>query len=541
MRPPLLHASAALLALLAAAPGPVRAEGGDDPPPPAKEDAREESFDRKVGELEEFPRKAPAGSTFRLRFRLKYPYVGPTLVVVFPDGKPVYIQKVDRVVDSEYEMSFPLDPRGGTHRVSLLAHSAWGDRYAAQFQVRATGRDGKEIDRDIDLPPEDAVYPALDLEEHPLRLEKVLYHRMNHFRKGSGLPPLPWHEGVARCARKQMEDLAKHWEETLNPRTGLGRIVHSLPGSGPHGEDGPTIAGRAQDELGWPVVLPNLPPARPSPARNGRNFVSEVITSPATSLDAKFEQFLLRKSDYRAPMLSAFLTHAAGAATWRWYGWKEFTGPEGVRMREPGPAPPGKTREVLAILAFVQMNDPAAAEAFEKEKREVRAAIARASLPAERADALRALGRYAFPESPRLLREAAKGRDPAVGAGALDGLWLCDPDGAQDRADEFRVRVLRALEGNEECLAAEPLALLGLVRYDAESGREARKAAAEVKARARAALDAAAKAAAAGRVEEARVLFGAARKRFDGFPEAEEEAAAGLKALGPSPPPEGGK
>jgi hypothetical protein len=500
-----------------------------------------EVFDHGIADLDPFDRKVPAGSLVRIAFRLKGGFRTPILVVVYPDGRPDYVRSPDSAAGNRYEMSFRADARGGVHRVSLVAFSPGGDRTAAQLFVHAVNKDGKEVDRDIDEAPAD-YYVPLDPEEHPLRIERILYHRMNHFRRRNRLPPVPWHEGVARCAREQIGDLAKHWEETLDARTGEGEMLHAIPGTGPGGTDGPFIADRVRITLGWPRVTPKFPPAPPLGRRDAVNYVTEAITTPVWSLDAKFEQFFLRKSDYRAPMLSPFLTHAAGAACWRWYGWKARGGGSVPAPTAPGPAPPGRNREVAAALVFVQCNDEDADEPFQREARAALGGPGRAAKPEEKADAWRLVGQYALPEGKRMLGEAAKARDPVVLAGVLDGLWLSDPDQARLRTDSIRVRTYLALGEDEERKAAEPLRAMGLVRFDVATRREAAKLMAEVRLLGRAALDAAAKAAASGDREGARALFEAARKRFEGFPEG-QEAAEALRSLGPpaAPPPGDGK
>ena len=546
MPPPRSLAPALLLAAAlaaAAAPLPAAAEGGAaaPPAPPKEEEADKEVFHRDLVDFEPFDRAAPAGENVRLKFRLKGGFRSPVLVVVFPDGGASYFRP-DVSNGREHEIPFRLDRIGGTHRVALVASNPSGERIAAHFLLRALSKEGKELDRDVDYPPADAVYPPLDPEEHPLRLERHLFHRMNAFRAKHGLPPLPWHEGVARSAREHLAEVARHFEETVNPRTGAGLLLHRIPGAGYGGTEGPTLADRVRQSLAWPIVLPYLPPENPDRARGSPNYVSETLGSNEPSLDHKFEQTFLRKSDLRAPLLSPWTTHAAGAATWRYYGWRKGDGSGPKRFEPPGPPPGNRPREVFTALVFVQVNDPAAAATWERERREVLRAVPGTSGTAEKAAALRLLGQCAVPESPGLLAEAARSRDPAVQAAALDGLWLCAPAEARRLTDPLRVRTIRAFEDEEESRAAGPLRVLEAVRYDAASRRAGAEGFREASARARALLDAADAAAAAGKTDGARALLEAARRRFAGFPE-EKEAEAGLRRLeagaptAPTPPP----
>jgi hypothetical protein len=521
-----------LALLLAAAPipgTPARAAEGGAPAAGAgdPDDDTKEFFLKGLADFESFPRSAPAGETVHLKFRLKGGATSPVLVVVYPGGAADY-RRPDTMTGSSGEISFRLDRLGGRHRVSLVVTQAVGDRTAAQFFVEALVG-GKEVDRDLELPPADTVYETVDPGEHLLRLERVLFHRMNALRAKSKLAPLPWHEGVARCAREHMPGVARHYEETMNARTGIGVLAHKVPGLGPDGTEGPGIGDRVQTDLGWPKVVSKLPPESATRGRGSANYVSEILTQPDTSLDHKFEQFLLRKSDLRAPLLSTNTTHAAGAATWRW-----------VRGKDGAPATPpeaGKAREVLAALVFVQVNDPTAEEAYDKERREVLRAFAATGKPAEKADAYRRLGQFAPVEAPRMLGDvASKPRDPEALAGALDGLWLCAPAAAQKQVDALRVRVLRALDGKEEFRAADALRTLAAIRYDAASRRAGEEGRKDVAARARAILEGADKAAAAGDLDGAKATLVEAVKRFEGFPES-EEIAAGLRRVTAAPPP----
>jgi hypothetical protein len=487
-------------------------------------------------DIDPFPRSAPAGEVVRLKFRLKGGLRSPVLVVIYPAGPSEYIEP-DVSAGNEYQIPFRLDVQGGTHRLSIIGRGPHGDRYVAEFIVKALSKDGKEIDRDVAIPPAYTDYPPLDPEEHPLRLERRLYFRMNALRTSEGMAPLPWHEGVARSSREQIVEIERYWEETFDKRTGVGKLLHRVPGAGPDGAEGPTIAERVRLDLAWPLVVPTLPRENPERGHAKQNFVAETITAPSSSLDRKFEQEFLRYSDQRAPLLSPYLTHAAGAATWRWYGWRKGTGDGSPRPTEPGPAPPGPPREMIATLVFVQVNDPAAAESYERDRKDVQRALSAASKPAERADALRRLGQTALPESPKLLLEAAKARDPAVLAGAVDGLWLCAPEDARRLSDPLQVLVLQSFRDQEESRAAEALHTLAAVRYDAASRKAGAAGLLEVAKRARAALEAAGKAAEAGKLDEARSLVESARGRFTGYPEEEDILAYQRVLARPGGPP----
>jgi hypothetical protein len=522
-----------LAALGAGAPPSAAAEGGAPaPPPPPKEEDKEEVFPALVS-LDPFPRSVPCGEEFRLKFRLRGGLRSPVLIVIFPSGGAAYVRP-DVSNGNDHQIAFRIDRAGGTHRLTLVGFDETGERTTAILLIKGLAKDGTEIDRDVEIPPADTVYPALDPEEHPLRLERVLFHRMNALRKRQGLAALPWHEPVARSARAHVVEVAKHYETTVDPRTGSGeQLPHRVPGAGPGGSQGPTLAERIEAALAWPVVRASLPSEIPKRGRNQPNHVSEALTSPSSSLDQKFEQVLLRKSDMRAPMVSPYLSHAAGGATWRWYGWKAAApGEASNREDAPGPPPPGRAREAITTLVFIQVNDPAAAESYEKERREVQRLLSGASKPAERAEALRRVGQAALPESPKLLADAAKGKDPAVRAGALDGLWLCAPAEAQGLTEPIRLEALRAFAEETESRAADGLRALAAVRYDAASRRAGLAGLAEASKRAREALAAGTALAAAGKGDEARTALEEARRRFAGFPEAEEIAAA-LKRLGP--------
>ncbi len=528
----------AAAALLAGGAPRASAEGGGPGPPGPKEDPDREEVYPALVSLEPFARSAPAGSEFRLKFRLKSGLRTPVLVVVFPDGNAAYVRPdVSRA--NEHEIPFLLDRIGGTHRVTLVGYDGSGERVAAKFLVRALSRDGREVDRDVDLPPADTKYPALDPEEHPLRLERFFFHRMNALRRRQGLPALPWHEGVARPARAMLAEAARHWERTFDARLGYGLLLHRVPGAGPGGSEGPSLADRVRVDLAWPIVVPRLPRAVPERGRGNPNYVSESLASADESLERKFEQVFLRKSDLRAPMLSEWTTHAAGAATWRFYGDKASAGESAARDVEPGPPPPGQPRQAFAALVFIQVNDPAAEATLERERAALRAAVAGASTPEERAAAWRRVGQTAFPDAPRTLEEAAgRTKDPVILAGAIDGLWLCAPEAAARLAGPHRLRILQALADEEEFRALPSLRLLAALRYDAAWRRSGAEGLAEVSKRALAVVRAAEGAARGGRPEEALALLEDAKRRFAGFPE-EEDVRACLRLVGGAgaPPP----
>jgi hypothetical protein len=523
-------ASGLVLALLLLSGGAPRAAAEGDPPgPPApKAEPEAEEVYPSLVSLEPFDRKVPAGAEVRIKFRLKAGLRTPVLVVIFPDGAAAYVRP-DVTRGNEYEIPFRLDHLGGTHRLTLMGFDGSGERVTAKLLVRAVLKDGQEVDRDVEIPSADTKYADLDPEENPLRLERWFFHRMNGLRRRQGLAALPWHEGVARSARVMLAEAARHWEETYDPRLGCGLLLHRIPGAGPGGTEGPSLADRVHADLLWTTVLPYLPPAPPDRGKGNKNYVSESLAAADASLDREFEQEFLRKSALRAPMVSDRLTHAAGAATWRNYG------PKGA----PGTPPKGQARQAFGALVFIQVNDPAADGSYERERTEVRSLLSAASSAEEKAGAWRRLGQAALPESPKVLEGAAgKAKDPVALAGALDGLWLCDPGTARRLTEPLRLRALQALEDREEAGGAEALRTLAGIRYDAASRRAGESGLAEVSARARRILDEAGIAAKGGKPEEARALLLDAKRRFAGYPE-EGEVRAALRLIGggDAPPP----
>ena len=508
----LLLAAALLLAPVPA----VRAGEGEDDPD------REEVYPALVS-LDPVRRTAPAGTEVRIKFRLRAGLRTPILVVVFPDGAAAYVRP-DTQSGNDYQIPFRLDDLGGTHRVALMGFDPSGERVTAKFVVKALGKDGKAVDRDIDLPPADTKYAPLDPAEHPLRLERYFFHRMNALRKRQGRAALPWHEPVARSARAMLAEAARHWEETYDARLGYGLLLHRVPGAGPGGSEGPTLADRVRLDHAWPSVVPRLPGGPPQRGRGNANYVSESLASADTSLERKFEQVFLRKSDLRAPMLSEWTTHAAGAATWR------------TPAERPGPKP---APQAFGALVFIQVNDPAADACLERERAEVRAAVSGASGTEEKAAAWRRTGQSAFPDAPKVLEDACgRAREPAVLAGALDGLWLCAPDAARRRTEPLRLKAVQALEEKEEAAAAAALVTLSRIRYDAASAKAGVEGLAEVSRRALEMVKTAEIALKEGRTEDARTLLAEGRRRFAGFPEEGDVKAAQRLAgsAGEAPP-----
>ncbi len=547
--PPPIGVLVLLLALAAAPPSapPVLALEGVA----ADDDPDKEYFRREIVIFETFDRRLDAGKALTLKFRLHRGYRGPILVVVYPDGASEYLPATPalgvevRNGENSYEVSFRTDPGGGVHRVALIVDTDSGEVTGARFLVRGPTREGKAIDRDVEMPPEDTVYRRIRPDEDPLRLERILFHRMNGFRRKSGAKPLPWHEGVAKCAREHMPVVAQIYEDTYDPKKGHGESLHRRPG-------GPTIADRVRLNLGWTVVVAKFAQTDPVTGRGTPNYVSEILTGATTSLDQKFEQSLLRLSDFRKPMMDPFPTHAAGACVFRTYlrsganppkepaaggaaggAVPAVSGGGGAAEavgRNPGPAP-GQPPQVLAALVFVQVNDPEAADSDRKVKDSVMGELAQAGDdPERRARALRRLGQYAYAEGLPPLRRAARDARPKVAAAGLDGLWLAAPAEARTETTALEVRVLRAFEKEDFAAVAPVLDALGGVRYDAETRQRAVDTVRKIRALARERVNAASRASAEKRWAEAKAGYEAAVRSFRGFPEA-EEAADGLQVL----------
>jgi hypothetical protein len=516
-----------------------------------------EKFRREIAVWEPFKRKAVRGSLVTLQFRLRRGWFAPVLVVIYPDGTPTYTRAETTAGATMWEVTFRTDKRGGRHRVSLVVDSATGDAMAAQFLVHATDADGELVERDLDLPDPNTEYPSLDPAEHPLRLERHLFHRMNAFRRKNDLKPLPWHEGVARAARDHMPTMAQHYENTFDRRKGYGKLKHRVPGAGLDGAIGPDIAQRVEDTLGWPQVIPKLPPANPRREERAPNYISEILTSGASSLDFKFEQTLLRKSDLRAPLLGEWTTHAAGAATWRLY---RKTGrnvlekrntpgndpgdrpvasdPENVTSDEAAPGsgkpPRGELRQCLTTLVFIQINDPMVHAFDRQEEKTVFKRLSRARGTTEKAAALRLVGQHAYRKSTKTLLKALKNKKAEIVAAALDGLWLCAPDEARAATDAMRVRVVLGFASGNFSRCSRDLLALSEVRYDAASRREGQSSLEKVRVQARKALDSADLRIMKSAWAEAAEALEDVKKRFDGLAEG-EEAALALKQLRKNP------
>ncbi len=553
---PLLLLAGVLAAAPAGTPRALAVEG------PSQEDPDREFFDRSRAIFETFPRSAVRGSLFTLKFRLHAGYRDPVLVIVFPDGTPLYLRPPFE--SGDWVGTFRLDSKGGKHRVALVVDSNAGDLTAAQFILSATKSDGSEIDRDVEIPPADTPYDSIPEGEHPLRVERHLFRRMNAFRVKNGLKPLPWHEGVARCARVQIPESAQVFEDSFDPRVGYGFLPHNVPqvvkadAAGNDREvspEGPRIADRCRTDLGWPVVVPKLPPDNPVRGRGQPNYISESMLAPDPSLDRKFEQTMLRVSDHRAPMLSEWATHAAGAAMWRTFvprrRVKVVTDSAGRRrLREippttSGSAPeageggsvgarswrrPGEVEAPFAILVFVQINDPEIDSRDEVEKRRVVGSLARAANPEEEATALRTIGRHAFRESAGILSRRLDDRNPVIAAAAIDGLWLADPDAARRACDRLEVRVVRALARDDFPTAIGALQVLAGLEYDVAGRRSAAKRLADLRRTARSELDIVDRYLVARDWVQARDAFQRVARIYKGLPEA-EEAALGLREL----------
>jgi uncharacterized protein YkwD len=159
-----------------------------------------------------FPRVLELSKTrgFRIRGRIDPAFANAQAYVTRPDGT-VRTLEVEPEVGGDVGIDFAC-AGFGRHQVEITGDDRLGATVLANFPVYC-GAD----------PPRRAVAPAGDdlpvLETRDA--EKQLFNLLNADRLQHNLPPLVWHEGLARLARAHSRDMAEHeYVGHVSPRMG---------------------------------------------------------------------------------------------------------------------------------------------------------------------------------------------------------------------------------------------------------------------------------------------------------------------------------
>lgn len=445
-----------------------------------------ETFRLESAELGPFPREIPLNGSITFTVRARRGHHSPVLAVTKPSGETEYHHADRAPAAGKYEFDVGFKAGPGPYRVELVLDSSRGDTTAAQFTVWAgVKRPATPSEGDLARPETD--FEAERPDEHPLRLERDLFHRMNEYRKSIGKKPYPWLEQVAVAGRTHLVDYL-----ALKPRP--PKFTHQIPGKG-------AIADRMKADFAWPRTIPKFAVDDPKIGPEADCYVSESFGAPA-SLEWFFTEVCLREAAFRAPVVSEHPTHAAVAV-----------------VREPG----GK-RPYLAMI-HVQVNSTRVRDELERNLVDLVRLEAKAATPEAQAEALRRLARYAGGGEVALFRRRAGDREIAVRAAALDGLFLLDPAAAAEIVEAGSRTVARAHDRDRYGPALPVLETWAALEWDAAARTRGKAELGRLTKAAEAELDAAMKLSFAGDAAAAEAALRAVADKYAGLPAARMAAA----------------
>ena len=348
-------------------------------------------FRSRRAEVAPFRREVPLGKQIGISVKPAPKHHSPKLAITAPDGSTRYLDPEGGAnVAGWYEFKVDFEKGKGAYRFELVVDSPRGDTSAAQFTIWVGVPKPEEGEEEEAEPRPDSEYPPEPEDVHLLVLERKLFRLVNAYRKKNGLPPFPWLENVAVLGRAHLADYLK-----MKPRP--KELTHLIPGYG-------AIADRFED-------LHAVQTARKFPVRDpeiGPTAVSYISESLAAmrSVDWLFNEYYLRESAFRKPVISKYPTHAAAAM---------------VRDEETG--------FLYSAFIYVQVNATRVRDQLAKTGKEAVKLESRARDADARAVNLRKLGRLGDPKAIGIYRKRlGRNSPPAVRAAALDALLLNDPD-----------------------------------------------------------------------------------------------------------------
>jgi hypothetical protein len=316
---------------------------------------------------------------------------------------------------------------------------------------------------------------------------------VNDYRAKKGLDPFPWMEKAAYLAREHLRDYMK-----MKPRP--KKLTHLIPGHG-------SIAERFEEFFSWPRTVRKFPLKDPEVGPEALGYCSESLAA-VDSLTWLFEEYFLKESAFRAPIISEYPTHSA----------------VGI-VRDV------KNKRILVAMVFVQINSTRVLEELEAEYETKLTEELKASKPAARVEILYQLARMADPRSvQRFVRRLSVSGAPEVMAAALDALILNAPDRAEKWAKRQRTKINRAVADENFTGVIGYIRAFAMLRFDEE-----RKAFGEQQLRwvtmlSKAELASAKKRLEAGDPKAARRALEEVAKEYAGLPAA-AEARKALKSL----------
>jgi hypothetical protein len=364
------------------------AVGGMPPAAGAKE--KGEIFRSRRAEVAPFPREVPLGKQIAISVKPAPKHHSPKIAITAPDGSTRYLNPEGGAnAVGWYEFKVDFEKGKGAYRFELVVDSPRGDTSAAQFTIWVGVPKPKQDEEEMETRPDSSYDPEPE-DVHTLVLERKLYRLVNDYRKKNRLPEFPWLEDVAVLGRLHLADYLK-----MKPRP--KELTHLIPGFG-------SIADRFED-LHAAETVRKFPVRDPEVGPNAVSFISESL-SAMRSVDWLFEQYYLKESAFRKPVISKYPTHAAAAM---------------VRDEATG--------FLYSAFIYIQVNATRVRDQMELTRKETVKLENRARDPDARAVYLRKLGQQGDPKSIAIFRRRlGKSYAPAVRAAALDALHLNDPD-----------------------------------------------------------------------------------------------------------------
>jgi len=454
-----------------------------------------EVFHEERAEFADFPRTAKPDETVVLKARIRKGYRSPVLAVTKPDGETEY-RRPDRTVEGWSEFDVIFGTGKGAYRFELVVDSSRGDTTAAQFTIWVGVPPPAEGEEGPARKSRDAFEPEKETTD-TLVLERKLFRMINGYRKKRALEPFPWLEQAAYLAREHLRDYLK-----MKPRP--KKLTHLVPGHG-------SIADRFEEFFAWPRTIRKFPLRDPEIGPEALGYCSESLAA-VRSLRWLFEEYFLKESAFRAPIISEYPTHAAVGA-----------------VRDP------KTKRILLATVFVQINSTRVREELEEAHEAALAAESKAREPARRAELLYRLARMGDPRSVRrFVRRLSAHRDPAVIAAAVDALLLNAPERAEKWAERRRNRIVRAVAREDFTGVIPAIRVFTLLRFEEEWRRFGEKQLRWVTMLSKAELASARRDLEAADTREARRALESVAEEYAGLPAA-DEAKKILDALPPRP------
>jgi hypothetical protein len=413
----------ALLPVLALLLGGARAVAGEAPLGP-------DFLDPRVLDLEPYDAVKGYPARVVLSGRLLNDYRSPVVTVIRPDGRAVRVKDVE-VRDQAFRAELALQHGNGVYRVEVTGTDGQQVTHTGARIRLFAGASPDAPDEPLPAGPPEAADVA------PHLLEARLFALVNAHRKAARLEPFAWLEPLAVAARDHLEAAFKQ-----------GHVDHRL------GPERSHVADRLYRLFRWYELSYSMPPGPPS-ARGGDYVCDATDTTPSLAL------LLYRWKRFAAfcyPMTSEDFTHAACA----------------VRRHKSG---------LFVVFVYAQLNGSAVRDDVAARQAAALAAVRNARADAQKAGALRELGRWRGKAARDEAKRELEAADPELRAAAWDVLVLLDEDAATERLSGLWTGVKGGLAPGRK--TAEALAAADWVlrmAYWPEGAKDARAVRAEVEA-----------------------------------------------------------